>query len=266
MNGALFRLALRRLLLRRRSRPARARAACSRRSWRSSRPPGGTADAKSFASLMEQLFLPTDPAVPGARDRLERARRGARRRHDPVPRLDAAAAARDRAARDRRGGADDDRALPAGPRDRDRALARRRPRVSTAAWALASVVAGACAYAAAFGALSLRVKRPVVIGLIYVLFWEGSIATFAPSARWLSLGAYARAVVAGGLPVVHRRQRAGDRRAAAAARARRRGGGGDLVVRPPPHARRVALAGARGYRRGRDLSSARQIDGLTRSR
>ena len=59
---------------------------------------------------------------------------------------------------------------------------------------------GACAYAAAFGALSLRVKRPVVIGLIYVLFWEGSIATFAPSARWLSLGAYARAVVAGGLP------------------------------------------------------------------
>ena len=39
-----------------------------------------------------------------------------------------------------------------------------------------------------------------MIGLIYVLFWEGSIATFAPSARWLSLGAYARAVVAGGLP------------------------------------------------------------------
>jgi hypothetical protein len=39
-----------------------------------------------------------------------------------------------------------------------------------------------------------------VIGLIYVLFWEGSIATFAPSARWLSLGAYARAIVAGGLP------------------------------------------------------------------
>ena len=39
-----------------------------------------------------------------------------------------------------------------------------------------------------------------MIGLIYVLFWEGSIATFAPSARWLSLGAYGRAVVAGGLP------------------------------------------------------------------
>ena len=39
-----------------------------------------------------------------------------------------------------------------------------------------------------------------MIGLIYVLFWEGSIGTFAPSARWLSLGAYARAVVAGGLP------------------------------------------------------------------
>ena len=69
-----------------------------------------------------------------------------------------------------------------------------------AAWAIASVIAGAFAYAAAFGALSLRVKRPVVIGLVYVLFWEGSIATFAPSARWLSLGAYARAVVAGACP------------------------------------------------------------------
>ena len=33
-----------------------------------------------------------------------------------------------------------------------------------------------------------------------MLFWEGSIATFAPSARWLSLGAYGRAIVAGGLP------------------------------------------------------------------
>ena len=92
--------------------------------------------------------------------------------------------------------------------------------VSTAAWAFASVVVGACAYAAAFGALSLRVKRPVVIGLIYVLFWEGSIATFAPSARWLSLGAYARAVVAGGLPSVHRLQRARDRRARGRGRAR----------------------------------------------
>ena len=39
-----------------------------------------------------------------------------------------------------------------------------------------------------------------MIGLIYVLFWEGSIATFAPSARWLSLGAYGRAIVAAGCP------------------------------------------------------------------
>ena len=69
-----------------------------------------------------------------------------------------------------------------------------------AGWALAAVLVSAATYAAVFGALSLRVKRPVVIGLIYVLFWEGSIATFAPSARWLSLGAYGRAIVAGGLP------------------------------------------------------------------
>jgi ABC-2 type transport system permease protein len=70
----------------------------------------------------------------------------------------------------------------------------------TAAWAIASVAAGACAYAGVFGALSLRVRRPVVIGLLYILFWEGSIATFAPSTRWLSIGAYARAITAGGLP------------------------------------------------------------------
>ena len=34
---------------------------------------------------------------------------------------------------------------------------------SAALWAVASVVAAACAYAGVFGALSLRVKRPVVI-------------------------------------------------------------------------------------------------------
>jgi ABC-2 type transport system permease protein len=73
-------------------------------------------------------------------------------------------------------------------------------RAANAGWAIAAVLAGAVTYASAFCALSLRVKRPVVIGLIYVLFWEGSIATFAPSARWLSLGAYGRAIVAGGLP------------------------------------------------------------------
>ena len=89
----------------------------------------------------------------------------------------------------------------------------------------------ACAYAALFGALSLRVKRPVVIGLIYVLFWEGSIATFAP--RRLALARrLRRAMVAGGLPVVHRLQRPAIGGA----------GGGRACSRASPRPRRCGAA------------------------
>ena len=133
---------------------------------------------------------------------------------------------------------------------------------SAAAWAIASVVAGACAYTAVFGALSLRVKRPVVIGLIYVLFWEGSIATFAPSARWLSLGAYAargrRRRAAG----IHRLQRAGDRRVRGGGGARGSRGGGHLVVWPAPRARRVALTGSWEYGRRVSCTLLQSIQGV----
>ena len=161
---------------------------------------GGTANAKEFASVMEQLFLPTilpflalvigSSAIGEERDDATILYLAS----TPLPRLAIALPAIVAAAL-----TTIVLCLPGlaivitlSPGDDFT--------ISAAAWALASVVAGACAYSAAFGALSLRVKRPVVIGLVYVLFWEGSIATFAPSARWLSLGAYARAVVAGGLP------------------------------------------------------------------
>ena len=62
------------------------------------------------------------------------------------------------------------------------------------------VALAAAAYCAVFVLLSLTIRRAVIAGILYIALWEGSIATFAPSARWLSLGAYARAVVAGGLP------------------------------------------------------------------
>jgi ABC-2 type transport system permease protein len=39
-----------------------------------------------------------------------------------------------------------------------------------------------------------------VIGIIYIILWEGSIATFAPSAAKLSISAYGRAFVAHALP------------------------------------------------------------------
>ncbi|HEY3613829.1 MAG TPA: ABC transporter permease [Gaiellales bacterium] len=199
MNGVLFRLALRRLLFRRRSvllglAPLLAALVALIDVAQ------GTTGADALASLMEQLFLPLVLPFIGlviGSSALGEERDDATILYlasTPLPRLAIAlpaiaAAALTTAVLCLPGlvltillATGDD--LGAG----------------NAAWALASVLAGAITYAAVFGALSLRVKRPVVIGLIYVLFWEGSIATFAPSARWLSLGAYGRAVVAGGLP------------------------------------------------------------------
>src|SRR5215213_429562 len=199
MNVALFRLALRRLLLRRRS-FLLAFAPLLSALVAVIQAAEGNADASGFASLMEQLFLPLilpflalvigASAIGEERDDatiLYLASTPLKRLAIVVPALAAAALTTIVVC------------MPGllitialSPGDDNGS--------ATAGWAIASVVAGACTYVAAFGALSLRVKRPVVIGLIYVLFWEGSIATFAPSARWLSLGAYARAVVAGGLP------------------------------------------------------------------
>src|SRR5207248_1776314 len=56
------------------------------------------------------------------------------------------------------------------------------------------------AYCAAASWLSLMTRRPVVIGIIYIILWEGSIATFAASAAKLSISAYGRAFVAHALP------------------------------------------------------------------
>jgi ABC-2 type transport system permease protein len=199
VNAALFRLALRRLLLRRRS-ALLALAPLLAALVAVIQAAGDTADASAFAGLMEQLFLPL--ILPFIALVIGASALGEERDDGTILYLASTPLARLAIA------------LPAlvaaalttivvclpgllitialSPGD-DSGL-------SVAGWALASVIVGACTYVAAFGALSLRVKRPVVIGLIYVLFWEGSIATFAPSARWLSLGAYARAIVAGGLP------------------------------------------------------------------
>jgi ABC-2 type transport system permease protein len=199
MNVALFRLALRRLLLRRRS-LLLAFAPMLSALVAIIQAAEGSADSEAFASLMEQLFLPL--ILPFLALVIGASAIGEERddatilylASTPLPRLAIVVPAIVAAAL-----TTVVLCLPGllitialAPGDDNGA--------STAGWALASVVVAACTYVAAFGALSLRVKRPVVIGLIYVLFWEGSIATFAPSARWLSIGAYARAVVAGGLP------------------------------------------------------------------
>ncbi len=199
MNGTLFRLALRRLLFRRRSvllglAPLLSAAVALIQAAE------GTADADAFASLMEQLFLPL--ILPFIALVIGSSALGEERddgtilylASTPLPRLAIATPAIAAAALTTAVLCLPGLLLTILLSPGDDLSAR------NAAWAIASVLAGSITYAAVFGALSLRVKRPVVIGLIYVLFWEGSIATFAPSARWLSLGAYARAIVAGGLP------------------------------------------------------------------
>ena len=67
-------------------------------------------------------------------------------------------------------------------------------------WPTAGVALATLAYCGVAGWLSLRTRRPIVIGVLYILLWEGSIATFAASASKLSIAAYGRALVAERLP------------------------------------------------------------------
>jgi ABC-2 type transport system permease protein len=70
---------------------------------------------------------------------------------------------------------------------------------SQLAWPLAGIALASLCYCAVSAWLSLAVRRPVVIGALYILLWEGSIATFADSADRLSIAAYARAVAVEGV-------------------------------------------------------------------
>ena len=73
-------------------------------------------------------------------------------------------------------------------------------RLGLIAWPALGVGLACLAYCGASVWLSLRVRRPVVVGVLYILLWEGSIATFAASAGKLSIAAYGRALVAHELP------------------------------------------------------------------
>jgi ABC-2 type transport system permease protein len=59
---------------------------------------------------------------------------------------------------------------------------------------LAGTVAGALAYNALFLLLSLLTRRPVLIGLIYVLVWEGLLTNLLTGTRVLSIQHHAIAV------------------------------------------------------------------------
>jgi ABC-2 type transport system permease protein len=54
----------------------------------------------------------------------------------------------------------------------------------------AGAVVGACAYSAFFLLLSLLTRRPVLLGLVYILVWEGLLGRFVSGTRVLSIEQY----------------------------------------------------------------------------
>ncbi|WP_084558155.1 ABC transporter permease [Hamadaea tsunoensis] len=56
---------------------------------------------------------------------------------------------------------------------------------------LAAAAAGSLAYSALFLALSLLTRRPVLVGLAYVLLWEGLLGNVLKGTRFLSIQQYA---------------------------------------------------------------------------
>ena len=100
-------------------------------------------------------------------------------------------------------------------------LLHRRARASRVGFALGSLVGGA-AYCAVFALLSVLTRHAVVIGLIYLLVWEGLLGGLLDGVRWLSVTRWSTEVVdqvadlalVDDLPLGVRRDRAGRRRSA----------------------------------------------------
>lgn len=66
-------------------------------------------------------------------------------------------------------------------------------------WPALAVALVALCYAAAFTWIALLTRRAIAVGAVYVLLWEGSLATFAEGIERLSIGGYGRSVAAPGL-------------------------------------------------------------------
>lgn len=64
------------------------------------------------------------------------------------------------------------------------------------AWTFGGVVA-AVAYTAVFLALSAAVRFAVVVGLLFVLLWEGLLGGLFNGIRWVSIGAWGREIASG---------------------------------------------------------------------
>jgi ABC-2 type transport system permease protein len=55
---------------------------------------------------------------------------------------------------------------------------------------MAGAAVGACAYTALFLLVSLLTRRPVLLGLVYILVWEGLLGRFVSGTRVLSIEQY----------------------------------------------------------------------------
>lgn len=61
-------------------------------------------------------------------------------------------------------------------------------------WPLVAVVLVCLAYCALGALLAMVLRHPVVAGVLYILLWEGTFATWTDTAERFSVAAYARAV------------------------------------------------------------------------
>jgi ABC-2 type transport system permease protein len=69
------------------------------------------------------------------------------------------------------------------------------------AWGIGGAVAGT-AYTALFTALAALTRHAVVIGLLFVLLWEGVLGNAFAGVRWVAIGAWGREVAAEISPLV----------------------------------------------------------------
>lgn len=66
-------------------------------------------------------------------------------------------------------------------------------------WPLAAVAVSSLCYCALIAWVAMMSRRPMILGVFYILLWEGTIATFAASADRFSIAAYGRAIAVEGV-------------------------------------------------------------------
>lgn len=70
---------------------------------------------------------------------------------------------------------------------------------ATLGWPVVAVLVACIAYCALGALLAMVLRHPVVAGVLYILLWEGTFATWTDTAEYFSIGAYARAIAVEGV-------------------------------------------------------------------